>query len=232
MQKLSWMTLPLQIQKRKNYLALSSMTNWSSNITLRTCARSALSRVVPFVNLPQKKVLFNAFFQLQFSYFPLVWMCHSRTLNNKINSLHERCLRLIYNNKHSTFHQLLEKDCSVSIHTRNLQFLVTEMYKLAKGISPTIMQEIFRFRNSSRYNLRSQNTFEIPFRNHVYNGTESISYLGPKVWELVPDNLKRINSLTSFKEQIKKWNPENCPCRLCKTYIQHVGFINWHGLLL
>ena len=107
-----------------------------------------------------------------------------------------------------------------------MHFLVTEMYKLAKGISPTIMQVILRFRNSSIHNLRSQNTFEIPFRNSVYNGTESISYLGPKVWELVPDNLKRINSLTSFKEQIKKWNPENCPCRLCKTYTQHVGFRN------
>ena len=153
-------------------------------------------------------------------------MCHSITLNNKINRLHERCLRLIYNDKQSTFYELLEKDCSVSIHTRPFQFLVTEMYKLAEGISPTIMQEIIRFRNSSRYNLRSQNTFEIPFRNSVYNGTESISYLGPKLWKLEPDNLKRINPLTSFKEQIKKWNPENCPRRLCKTYIQLVGFIN------
>ena len=52
------------------------------------------------------------------------------------------------------------------------------------------------------------------------------TYLDPKVWELVPENLKRINSLTNFEKQIKKWNPENCPCRLCKTYIQHVGFIN------
>ena len=185
----------------------------------------ALSRVVSFVDLPQKKVLFNAFFQSQFNYCHLVWMCHSITLNNKINRLHERCLRLIYNDKHSTFHELLEKDCSVSIHTRNLQFLVTEMHELAKGISPTIIQEIFRFRNSSSYNLRSQNIFEITFRNHDYNGTESVSYLASKVWELVPDNLK-INSLTSFKEQIKKWNLENCPCRLCKTYIQHVSFIN------
>ena len=74
-----------------------------------------------------------------------------------------------------------KKDCFVSIHSRNLQFLVREMYKLAKGISPTIIQEIFRFRSNSRYNLRNQNTFEISFRNRVYNGTESISYLGPKV---------------------------------------------------
>ena len=153
-------------------------------------------------------------------------MCHSRTLNNNVNRLHERCLRLIYNDKHSTFHELLEKDFYVSIHTRSLQFLVTEMYKLAKGISPTIMYEIFRFRTNNRYYLSSQNTFEIPFKNHVYNGTDLISSLGPKVWELVPDNLKRINSLTSFKDQIKEWNPGYCPRRLYKTYNQHVGFIN------
>ena len=46
--------------------------------------------------------------------------------------------------------------------------------------------------NSSRYNLRSQNTFEIPFRSSVYSGTESISYLGLKVSELVPDNWEEL----------------------------------------
>ena len=66
------------------------------------------------------------------------------------------------------------------------------------------MLEIVRFRNSRRYNLRSQNTSEIPFRNSAYNGTKSISYLDPNVWELVPDNLKRITPLTNFKQQIKK----------------------------
>ena len=64
----------------------------------------------------------------------MIWMWHSRVLDEKINWLHEKCLRLIYEDKLSTFHELLKKDCFVSIHTRNLQFLVTEMYKLAKGI--------------------------------------------------------------------------------------------------
>ena len=88
------------------------------------------------------------------------------------------------------------------------------------------MQEMFMFPSSCRYNLRTFHLiiFEIPFKNSVYNGTAT--YLKPKVWELVPDNLKKINSLTSFKEQIKKWNPENCQCKLCKTYIQHVAFVN------
>ena len=74
-----------------------------------------------------KHILMNAFFTSQFSYCPLVWICHSRTNDNKINRLHERCLRIVYNDKESSFNDLLEKDGSVSIHMRNTQILATEM---------------------------------------------------------------------------------------------------------
>ena len=69
----------------------------------------------------------NAFFKSQFRYCPLIWMCHNRTTNRKINSPHERCLRIIYNDKQSSFNMLLEKDSSVSIRDRNIQCLATEM---------------------------------------------------------------------------------------------------------
>ena len=153
-------------------------------------------------------------------------MCHSRALNNKLNRLHERCLRLIYNDKRSTFEQLLDKDNSVSIHIRNLQTLAIEMYKVVNGSSPLIMNEIFQLREQSRYNLRHQNTFKIPSVNTVYNGTETVSFLGPKLWELIPAKIKELGSLKSFKKAIKNWKPERCPCRICKPYIQHVGFIS------
>ena len=78
----------------------------------------------------------NAFFKSQFSYCPLAWMCHSRANNGKINRLHERCLRIIYSNKQSSFETLLEKDGSVSIHNRNLQILATEIYKIKNDLSP------------------------------------------------------------------------------------------------
>ena len=67
----------------------------------------------------------NTFLTLEFSYCSLVWMCHSRTNNSKINRLNERCLRTVYNNKQSSFNELLEKDDSVSIHLRNVQILAT-----------------------------------------------------------------------------------------------------------
>ena len=57
-------------------------------------------------------------------------MCHNRTNNRKINRLHERHLRIIYNDKQSSFIKLLEKDNSVSIHQRKLQILAVEMFKV------------------------------------------------------------------------------------------------------
>ena len=62
-------------------------------------------------------------------------MCHSRANNNKINRLHERCLRIVFSDKQSSFETLLEKDSSVSIHNRNLQILATEMYKIKNNLS-------------------------------------------------------------------------------------------------
>ena len=83
----------------------------------------------------------------------------SRALNNKINRLHERCLRIIHNHKTSTFKELLEKDNSVSIHYTNIQAVPTEMYKVANGMSPELMNEIFQLIEKSQYNLRYTSEF-------------------------------------------------------------------------
>ena len=93
---------------------------------------NAFSRVIPYMNITERRSLLNTFFMSQFNYCPLKWMCHSRAKNRKINSLHERCLRIIYKDKASTFDQLLEKDSSVCIHTRNFVFLQLKCLKLLK----------------------------------------------------------------------------------------------------
>ena len=66
----------------------------------------------------------SAFFILQFSYCPLVWMFCNRGLNNKINSLHYRALQIVYCDFTSTFQQPLEKDDAVTIHHRNIQMVL------------------------------------------------------------------------------------------------------------
>ena len=65
----------------------------------------------------------ESFIISQFNYCPLIWMIHSRGLNNKINRIHERALRIVYDDNRSSFEDLLNKDKSVTIHQRNLQQL-------------------------------------------------------------------------------------------------------------
>ena len=98
----------------------------------------------------------KTFITSQFNYCPLVWMCHNRTMNNKINKLHERALRIVYGDKKLTFQELLEKDDSVTIHHRNLQKLATEMYKVKCNISPIPVQNLFT-EKIHQYDLRNKN---------------------------------------------------------------------------
>ena len=107
------------------------------------------------------------------------------------------------------FFNYYKKDNSVTIHQRNLQVLATEIFK-AKNDLPEIMKQFFELR-------RNVNT--------THYGFQSIKYLAPKIWDLVPDQIKHCGSLTKFKHFIKSWSPSDCPCRLCKTYIAQVGFI-------
>ena len=161
----------------------------------------------------------NAFFNAQFSYCPLTWMFHGRKLNNKINKLRKRSLRIVYNNNTSTYEELLETDNSVSVHFRNVQALAIELYKVVNGFSPDIMKDVFTLNENSCYNTRNKRTFHSRHIRTVHFGSETLSHLAPKTWELVPEEIKKLQSVASFQNAIKKCKPANCPCRLCRTYI-------------
>ena len=99
----------------------------------------ALSGVFKYINLKKRHILMKSFIISQFSYCPLICMTHSRGLNNKINHIHERALRIVH------FSTFLAKDRSVTIHNRNLQQLAIEIFKVKMGIFPIITKEIFNF---------------------------------------------------------------------------------------
>ena len=104
-------------------------------------------------------------------------MCHSRGLNNRINILHERALRIVYQDKKSDFETLLKNDKSVIIHVRNLHYLVTEVYKVKNNISPEIMKEIFHFQENHNYTLRSSTHLASRYLRTTLFGKETASNL-------------------------------------------------------
>ena len=110
------------------------------------------------------------------------------------------------------------------MHHRNIQRLATELYKVKNGFSPEIIKEIFTERDM-RYNIRGQSDLILPNPKTVSFGTESVKFLGPKIWNIIPNPINNASSL-SVKQKIKTWTPSVCSCRLCKDYVPGVGFIN------
>ena len=115
----------------------------------------------------------KAFIDSQFGYCPLIWMFNNKTLDSKMNRLHNKALRLVYKDTCLTFEELLQKDNSFKIHNRNLQKLAIEMYKVVNGIAPAMMNCIFPQRTIT-YDLRNSNPFKTFNVKGVFNGTETI----------------------------------------------------------
>ena len=184
----------------------------------------ALARISTYLDSRKLRIIMKTFIDSQFNYCPLIWMFHSRALNNKINKLHERALRIVYKNSNLSFQELLTLDKSVSIHHRNLQKLATEMYKIKNNIAPFLMQELFP-NYANPYNLRNNRCWQTANVRTVSYGTETLSFQGQKTWCLLPESIKTAKNITEFKKKIKTWVPNGCTCRLCKTFINGLGFI-------
>ena len=186
----------------------------------------ALYRVCKYITLNQRRTIMKAFIELQFGYCSLVWIFHgNRTLNNTMNNIQERSLRLVYTDYSSSSDQLLAKDRSYRIHHRSLQRISIEIYKLKNNLGPEILIDIFEA-SSNTYNTRSDKIINTRNVKSLFNGTETVSYRAQKTWDIVHEHIKISYSLTEFLSLIKKWQPNNCTCRLCKTYVEGIGFVD------
>ena len=99
------------------------------------------------------------------------------------------------------------------------------MFKVHNGIGVQLMNDIFVKRHHNGPALRTKTDFVKPNVNTEHFGKDSLRYFGSVIWDLIPNSIKYVDNLQKFKSLIKKWAPEECPCRLCKTYIQGVGYI-------
>ena len=110
----------------ENLLGITIDSDWKFDIFLTYAIKlakkiNALCRVIGYMSLEKHRIVMKTFFESQSNYCPLISMLHSRTWNNKINSIHEEALRIVYSDYKSSFNTLLEKDGSPSIHYRNIK---------------------------------------------------------------------------------------------------------------
>ena len=95
---------------------------------------------------------------------------------------------------------------------------------MLNGLYPDIMQDSFETKDNYD-NTCNAPAFSSRNVKTVRYGLQTISYMAPKIWNLVPKEMKQVTTLNEFKAKIKIWKLENCPCRLCRTYLPQIGFI-------
>ena len=143
-------------------------------------------------------------------------MFSSKEANYKIERLHKRVLQIIHNGYEFAYEDLLLKDNSVPIHIRNLHFLMIEIYKTIHDENSSFMKEIF-IREDTCYNLKSRFRLKVPRVSSTKYGLETLSFRGSQIWNKLPNEIKNISCLSTFKQKIKNWSGSNCKCKICST---------------
>ena len=122
------------------------------------------------------------------------------------------------------FKLFLKNTTPTSIHDKNLQLLLTEIYKTLHNLNPSFMKEIFTERNTC-YNLINISRISLSKPKSNCYGIGSTIFMGSKLWQELKNDIKTSSSLAIFKKKIKTWKDRKCNCRLCKPYVAQIGFL-------
>ena len=130
------------------------------------------------------------------------------------NRTHKRALRALYGDYESTFEDLLDRDKSKTIHKKNLEILMTEVYRTINHLNPEYMWEFFTKRDVP-YGLRISELCKIPSVNTQCYGINYLSFRGSLLWNALSDEIKLTTSTKSFKKEIQHWDGKNVTCQIC-----------------
>ena len=152
----------------------------------------------------------------QFNYCLLVWMFYSRKPNNMVNKVQERALWLTYKDSEKNFQTLLNEKNETSVHQRNLQFLMTEIYKIKSNYTPPIMHHLLQFHENTS-NLKNFREIATYNKKTSTYGLETMSYRALFILAKLPSEYKNSTSLSKFKTRMRNWKgDEVCLCKSCK----------------
>ena len=112
-----------------------------------------------------------------------------------------------------------------TVHIRNIKVLMTEIYKFLNDLSPPIMSDVFE-KHEDHYSLRNPRSLAFKRKMTTIYGIDTIAFRGPQIWHSLPQDIKNSESLNSFKSNIKRYGNLTCHCKICRTFVLCVGYID------
>jgi hypothetical protein len=177
---------------------------------------NALARLSRVLNIDSKLAIFRSFVRANFTYCSLVWHNCGVRNSHKLEKLQERALRFVYLDFSSSYDELIRRADTTTLHLGRIHTLVTEVYKSINHLNPTYVQEMFSVKNVT-HNFRSSQILNVPRVKSTTFGIHSLRYQGARLWNLLPEEYKKANTLKSFKSKIRSWPGEVCKCKVCRV---------------
>ena len=176
----------------------------------------ALRPIRKYVSLEKAKMLGNVFIDSQFNYAPLIWAFCRKGLYLKMQKIHHKTLKVIYQSN-KPYEEPLELRETVSTHQRHLRFLLTEVCKSASYLNPTFMRSFITHKEIP-YNLRKDQVVSLPPARSTYYGTNSVHFRGSLILNNLPSYIKSSRSVCEeFRNNIKNFRYIDCGCLICRT---------------
>ena len=175
---------------------------------------NALKRLEGYMEFKAKEIMVQSFVFSNLNYCPLVWHFSFEKSMKKIEKIHERALRFLYNDSNSSYEDLLSKAGKCTMKISRLRTLCTEIYKTVSKLNPPFMQDIFKLKETTR-SARNPNKLIHHRTNQVTFGSKSLLSLGPQIWNALPKEIKLAENIQIFKRMIKQWGGPTCNCNIC-----------------
>ena len=181
---------------------------------------NAIARLSKFLDTSTLRMLYNSFINSNFLFCANVWHFGLKGNFWKLEKINKRALRVILKDYTSSYPQLLLKAQTKSIYVQNLHVILVECFKYINGINPSILVNVFNFREHD-HNTRGLQMLQLPQVSSETHGINSFRYQAPKLWNSIPDNMKLAEDADEFKINIKHWKPEcTCgDCIICKMHL-------------
>ena len=135
----------------------------------------------------------------------------------KINKIHWRTLRVVYDDYKRTYEELLASHNDISIHEKHLKHLAIEVYKSLANLNPEFMWLFFK-NKPIPYNLRNGNVCILPPAQSSHYGINLVKFRGNLVWNNLPISVKKSVSVKEFKQKLNHVQKIHCSCVACRRF--------------
>ena len=165
---------------------------------------NVLARISRHLNINSRRAVYNSFIMSNFNYCPLVWHFCRQVNNQKLEQIQERALRILFADYNSSYPELLKKAGTTTLLIQRLRLIALAVFKSLHGLNPPCLNDMFTPKYVP-YQLRDSILLEQSRCRTTTYGLRSMSYIGAKLWNDLPNDFKATTDFTDFKRMLQTW---------------------------